>query len=301
MLMMTYTRGNDLSGTLQGAGGIGGLLARSDHSQPPSPYYSVHSYYHADGNGNVTMLVNASQMMVAKYLYDPYGNTLSMSGPLAAANTYRFSSKEWNNNAGYYYYLYRYYDPNLQRWLNRDPSEEEGGINLYDFVANNPLDQVDFLGLTIVQSMQWFPGSIPEGSGGNLYIRTMDDGQPLNIVCLRHLTEGDIKNEEDTLRQELAAFKITWGGVTRKKESGFDTKWFQGVNGNRQYYWISGQSEIYADNEINYLGIGMYEAWLGDSPAEAAAITWIWKQQYPGPIPSGTWYWLRRGYSDYKN
>jgi hypothetical protein len=48
---VTYTRGLDLSGTLQGAGGIGGLLARSDHSrlnaQPAT------AFYHSDGNGNV--------------------------------------------------------------------------------------------------------------------------------------------------------------------------------------------------------------------------------------------------------
>jgi RHS repeat-associated protein len=86
----------------------------------------AHSYYHADGNGNVTMLINASQTMAAKYLYDAFGNTLAQSGYLAAANTYRFSSKEWNANSGLYYYLYRFYDPNLQRWPNRDPLGELG-------------------------------------------------------------------------------------------------------------------------------------------------------------------------------
>jgi uncharacterized protein RhaS with RHS repeats len=45
------------------------------------------------------------------------------------------------------YYLYRFYDPNLQRWLNRDPIEEEGGINLYGFVFNAPLNLIDVWGL----------------------------------------------------------------------------------------------------------------------------------------------------------
>jgi hypothetical protein len=60
---------------------------------------------------------------------------------------------------------------------------------------------------------------------------------------------------------------------------------------------------IYAYNEINYLGIGMYERWLGDSKLTADAITLAWKEtQYPlAPIPSGTWYWLHRGYDDYPN
>jgi RHS repeat-associated protein len=167
--MATYTRGNDLSGTLQGAGGIGGLLARTDNSLllTPNSYLQAFSYYHADGNGNVTYLIYSNQQPAAKYLYDPYGNTLSMSGPLAGANTYRFSSKEWNANSGLYYYLYRFYDPNLQRWPNRDPIWDKGFLvlhdrrrrtymmdlrqgvrfDLYGFVGNDPTDKNDVLGL----------------------------------------------------------------------------------------------------------------------------------------------------------
>jgi len=77
---VTYTRGCDLSGNLQGAGGIGGLLARTEVANGQS------ACYHADGNGNVTVMINAQQVVVAKYIYDPFGNTLSKSGPLADAN-----------------------------------------------------------------------------------------------------------------------------------------------------------------------------------------------------------------------
>ncbi|HXA44062.1 MAG TPA: hypothetical protein VNZ25_01045, partial [Candidatus Angelobacter sp.] len=77
---VTYTRGNDLSGSLQGAGGIGGLLARSDNTQMTIGSSSAHAYYHADANGNVTMLINNQQLVLAKYLYDSFGNMMSMSG-----------------------------------------------------------------------------------------------------------------------------------------------------------------------------------------------------------------------------
>jgi len=136
---VTYTRGLDLSGTMEGAGGVGGLLARTDQNGS--------AYYHADGNGNVTMLVNGSGAVLAKYLYDSFGNPLGMWGPLAAANTYRFSSKEMDPRTGQYYYGYRYYAPNLQRWLNQDPIGERGGINLYQFVGNDPINFVDPYGL----------------------------------------------------------------------------------------------------------------------------------------------------------
>jgi RHS repeat-associated protein len=142
----TFTRGKDLSGSLEGAGGIGGLLARTSQAYSDGPL-AGQSYYHSDGNGNVTMLINSSNAVVAKYLYDAFGNILSKAGLLADANLYRFSSKEAHPNSGLVYYLYRYYDPNLQRWPNRDPIEENGGINLYGFIDNDPVDYSDIFGL----------------------------------------------------------------------------------------------------------------------------------------------------------
>ena len=144
--LVTYTRGKDLSGGLEGAGGIGGLLARTSQEYSAAPM-AGHSYYHCDGNGNVTCLINSSQAIVAKYLYCAFGNVLSKSGLLADANTQQFSSKEKHSQSGLLYYLYRFYDPNLQRWPNRDPLEERGGLNLYGFLHNDPENAVDLLGL----------------------------------------------------------------------------------------------------------------------------------------------------------
>jgi len=118
------------------------LLARTDASHT--------AFYHMDGNANVTCLIYTNQIIAAKYLYDPFGNTLSQSGPLADANKYRFASKEWNANAGLYYYGRRFYDPMLQRWLNRDPIQELGGLNLYGYVANSPIVNLDAYGLAIM-------------------------------------------------------------------------------------------------------------------------------------------------------
>jgi len=142
---VSYTRGTDLSGSMEGAGGIGGLLGRSHGYSAGN--WSTHNFYHADGNGNITYLVNSSQTQAASYRYDPYGNLISQSGTLASANVYRFSSKELHVNSGLYYYGYRWYAPNLQRWLNRDPIEELGGINLYGFVQNNSVNTYDPEGL----------------------------------------------------------------------------------------------------------------------------------------------------------
>jgi RHS repeat-associated protein len=154
---VSYTRGTDLSGTMEGAGGIGGLLARS--SGYSAGNWSTHYFYHADGNGNVTYLVDGSQALAASYRYDPFGNTIGSSGTLANANVYRFSSKEVHVNSGMYCYGYRFYDPNLQRWLNRDPIMEYGGVNLYSFVFSNPIGRADVFGLDIYGNPLFPPGT----------------------------------------------------------------------------------------------------------------------------------------------
>jgi RHS repeat-associated protein len=123
---VSYTRGNDLSVSLQGAGGIGGLLARS--SGYSSGNWTSHADYYADGNGNVTSLIDANQSVIASYRYDPFGNIISKSGTLADANVYRFSSKEVHVNSGMYYYGFRFYDPNLQRWINSDVLGDISGL-----------------------------------------------------------------------------------------------------------------------------------------------------------------------------
>src|SRR5439155_7450470 len=130
---------------MQGAGGIGGLLAFSDlKSSISNP---SHYFYQADGNGHVAMLINSLQLPAAKYLCDPFGSLISMSGPLAEANPYRFSTKEYHANSGLYEFGRRYYDPGFQRWLNRDPIGERSDANMYAFVGNAPLRSVDPFGL----------------------------------------------------------------------------------------------------------------------------------------------------------
>ena len=145
-LQRSYAWGTDLSGTAQGAGGVGGLLAAQIHTPPNAGVY----YPTYDGNGNVSEYLNSTGGVAAHYEYGPFGEPLTTPAGLAAEMPFRFSTKYQDAETGLLYYGYRYYDPITGRWLSRDPIGENGGLNLYEFVANKPTIAVDRLGLLIL-------------------------------------------------------------------------------------------------------------------------------------------------------
>lgn len=129
----------DLSGSIQGAGGIGGLLATSLDG-------TIALYCH-DANGNVGQLIGTDGELLAHYEYSPFGEAIVSTGPLAKANPFRFSTKHWDDLTGLGYWGYRWYSPGLGRWLCRDPINEYTGVVLYLMVKNDPIDCIDILGL----------------------------------------------------------------------------------------------------------------------------------------------------------
>jgi len=60
-----------------------------------------------------------------------------------------------------------HYDPNIGRWLNRDPIAENGGVNLYGFVGNDGVNSSDYLGLEAKVPVKRADGfDVPEGKVG---------------------------------------------------------------------------------------------------------------------------------------
>jgi RHS repeat-associated protein len=155
-LQAAYAWGLDLSGSLLGAGGVGGLLATTKFPLPVGEGQGEGVAYYAtyDGNGNVSEYLTATGTIAAHYEYDPFGRTIVATGANAADFSCRFSSKSVDSATALYYYGYRYYDPVTGRWPSRDPMEESGGLNLYGFVGNAGLADLDMLGLASLQNIE---------------------------------------------------------------------------------------------------------------------------------------------------
>ena len=175
-VVRSYVWGLDLSGSLQGAGGVGGLLWLRDTStinNQPSTHFVAH-----DGNGNLTMLVNAADGTDSvRYEYGPFGEVIRATGSMAKASPFRFSTKYQDDETDLLYYGYRYYNASTGRWLSRDPYfdlafRDTVGHELpdgdpdrkeYTLVANNPVTRFDVNGLIGPRR--------PGQKGGELYNR----------------------------------------------------------------------------------------------------------------------------------
>jgi RHS repeat-associated protein len=118
-------------------GGIGGLLSLKQGGNDYNYLY--------DAKGNVRELIGTDQGIVATYDYEPFGMLTQKTGTLE--QPYQFSTKPYDAQTGLSDFGYRHYDAKTGRWITRDPIGEAGGVNLYGFVQNNPVNWVDPDGL----------------------------------------------------------------------------------------------------------------------------------------------------------
>jgi RHS repeat-associated protein len=165
----TFLWGPDVSGKMSGAGGVGGLLSTT--------YQGVSYQVCSDANGNVTGLVPTSGpgagTLVARFDYDPFGNRITNTGPDVDLCPFGFSSKYTDTETGIVNYELRPYQAATGRFMCGDPIEEQGGINLYGFVRNDPVNEWDYLGLAelnvsviaaLYRNAQGEPVPDPQGS-----------------------------------------------------------------------------------------------------------------------------------------
>jgi len=111
-------------------------------------------YYHYDGLGSVTVLTDQNGKVIEIYSYDSFGNLKRQGNKVK--NPFTYTAREFDTETGLYYYRTRYYDPALGRFLQTDPIGYVGGINLYTYVDNNPINWADPFGLDKQKKDEWW-------------------------------------------------------------------------------------------------------------------------------------------------
>jgi RHS repeat-associated protein len=104
------------------------------------------TYAQQDAQGSVVAITDATGKLTTRYAYGPYGESSTLTGVA------RFTGRRIDPETGLYYYRARMYSPALGRFLQQDPIGTSGGVNLYAYVGNDPVNLVDPMGTSCVSS-----------------------------------------------------------------------------------------------------------------------------------------------------
>jgi RHS repeat-associated protein len=107
-------------------------------------------FFTTDHLGSIREMTDASGAVRARYEYDPFGRTTKVSGDLES--DFGYAGYMRGDSDDEYWTRFRVYRADLARWLSRDPIAEQGGLNLYGYCLNDPINHVDPFGLSSVAS-----------------------------------------------------------------------------------------------------------------------------------------------------
>ncbi|EOF5702114.1 RHS domain-containing protein, partial [Salmonella enterica] len=119
-------------------------LARVDRAAPGEADEVL--YYHTDVNGAPEEMTDGGGNIVWEAGYQVWGNLTHEKETRPVQQNLRFQGQYLDRETGLHYNLYRFYDPDIGKFISGDPISLRGGINLYAY-APNPLSWIDPLGL----------------------------------------------------------------------------------------------------------------------------------------------------------
>lgn len=121
-------------------------------------------YYFRDALGSVNFVTDQNGTAVAEYSYDSFGTpTKTRLG--SQPQPFSYTGREYDTDAALYYYRARYYDPTVGRFIQKDPIGLAGGINLYPYVQNNPINFIDPTGLSAITNVLPIAGGFAAADG----------------------------------------------------------------------------------------------------------------------------------------
>jgi RHS repeat-associated protein len=122
-------------------------------------------YFHCDHIGTPLALLDQHKKIVWAARRDPWGNLQEQYNPSGIIQPIGLPGQHYDMETGLYYNGHRYYDARMGCYINQDPIGLRGGLNLYGYTGNNPLNRIDPSGLTWGDDWsmfwQWVGGTAP--------------------------------------------------------------------------------------------------------------------------------------------
>jgi RHS repeat-associated protein len=239
--------------------GIDNLLALTVYgsdSSDPTTYYAL-----KDHQNSVLAFTDASGTLIETYDYDAWGQVTVYDGsgnelttdlglPTSGiGNRYTFQGREIDWTTGLTYFRARWYDPATGRWLSKDPIGISGGLNLYAFCGNNPVNFIDPLGLIKLddfstEDLEATSDSITIGRDLWMEVATTGSGD-----AIREATEsGSVEHANPFSGSDnpiIHRFERDAGEIGLGLYSKFCLYTAAGVNGDMTLMNAVGMSEVY--------------------------------------------------------
>ena len=163
----THVPGDSVGGgSCESCGGEGGTNNVWAIDYPLMMRRSSSNYFYLkDGLGSIVALIDENENVVASYEYDAFGSIVGETS--SVWNPYRFTAREYDPDTGDYYYRARTYKPETGRFLQLDPAGMVDGTNMFVYVGNDPINNVDPSGeLKCCKKRAWYGKCKKRGKWG---------------------------------------------------------------------------------------------------------------------------------------
>jgi RHS repeat-associated protein len=171
-------------------------------------------FYHKNYLDHVYAVSDDTSNLTEHYRYTAFGEVTIYNGAgniqtsTQINNSILWNTRRLDQVSNYYLYKYRHFDPQLGRWPSRDPTEEDGGVNLYAFVGNDSLNHMDLLGLNIPRDRDLLPfppldDCEEEEPEPNLIEKMLDYYKKLREQLERYLLERELRRQRRQLDELL--------------------------------------------------------------------------------------------------